>query len=232
MRQVICSSAQPRLGETTAQVSADPGSAHAWLEAEWRNVALVARYAASHEWHRQCADLTHSLGGFLEAGGHWNDAVSAHEMGLHACRLLGDPGRRARASLDLSAAYRRTGDHDKARCYADEALAAYLHLGDQRGQAAATDELGLVCRNSGNVRAALAHHQEAADLYDAAGDQRGQATAIMHAATALGRLGRYAEEAGNLNQALSLFRQAGDRRGEGLCLNNLGCRSGRQRNAP
>jgi DNA-binding SARP family transcriptional activator/tetratricopeptide (TPR) repeat protein len=208
--------------ETTAQVPTDPGSAHAWLEAEWRNVALVARYAASHEWHRQCADLTHSLGVFLEAGGYWNDAVSAHEMGLHACRLLGDPRRRARASLDLSAAYRRTGDHDKARCHADEALAAYLHLGDQRGQAAATDELGLICRNSGNVRAALAHHQEAADLYDSAGDQRGQATAVMHAATALGRLGRYAEEAGNLDQALSLFRQAGDRRGEGLCLNNLG----------
>ena len=209
-------------GETTAQVPTDPGSAHAWLEAEWRNVALVARYAASHEWHRQCADLAHSLGGFLEVGGYWNDAVSAHEMGLHACRLLGDPGRRARASLDLSAAYRRTGDHDKARCHADEALAAYRHLGDQRGQAAATDELGLIRRNSGRVRAALAHHQEAADLYDSAGDQRGQATAVMHAATALGRLGRYAEEAGNLDQALSLFRQAGDRRGEGLCLNNLG----------
>lgn len=210
-------------GEATVQAPMDPGSAHAWLEAEWRNVVLVARYAASHEWHRQCADLTHSLGGFLEASGHWNDAVSAHEMGLHACRLLGDPSRRARASLDLSSAYRRrTGDHDKARRYADEALAAYLHLGDQRGQAAATDELGLVCRNSGNVRAALAHHQEAADLYDVAGDQRGQATAIMHAATALGRLGRYAEEASNLNHALTLFRQAGDRRGEGLCLNNLG----------
>jgi tetratricopeptide (TPR) repeat protein len=209
-------------GETTEPAPTDPGSAHAWLEAEWRNVALVARYAASHEWHRQCADLTHSLGGFLEVGGHWNDAVSAHEMGLQACRVLGDPSRRARASLDLSAAYRRTADHDKARRHADEALAAYLHLGDQRGQAAATDELGLIFRNSGNVRSALAHHQEAADLCDAAGDKRGQATAVMHAATALGRLGRYAEEADNLNQALNLFRQAGDRRGEGLCLNNLG----------
>jgi DNA-binding SARP family transcriptional activator/tetratricopeptide (TPR) repeat protein len=211
-----------RLIQYYADTLTTPGSAHAWLETEWRNVVLVAGYAASHEWHRQCADLTHSLGGFLEASGHWNDAVGAHEMGLHACRLLGDPGRRARASLDLSAAYRRTGDHDKARRYADEALTAYMHLGDQRGQAAATDELGLVYRNSGNVRAALAHHQEAADLYDATGDQRGQATAMLHAATAFGRLGRYAEEASNLNQARTLFRQAGDRRGEGLCLNNLG----------
>jgi tetratricopeptide (TPR) repeat protein/DNA-binding SARP family transcriptional activator len=200
----------------------DPGSVHAWLEAEWRNILLTARHAASHEWHRQCADLTHSLAGFLQAAGYWNDAITAHELGLHACRLLGDPERRARAFLDLSAAYRRTGDHDKARRHADEALAAYALLTDQRGQAAALDELGLIYRNSGSARGALAHHQEAADLHNEAGDQHGRATAIMHAATAFGTLGRYAEEASHLEQALSLFRQAGDQRGEGMCLNNLG----------
>jgi tetratricopeptide (TPR) repeat protein len=200
----------------------DPVSVHAWLEAEWRNILLTARHAASHEWHRQCADLTHSLAAFLQAGGYWNDAIDAHELGLHACRLLGDSERRARAALDLSAAYRRTGDHDKARGHADEALAAYILLGDQRGQAAALDELGLIYRNSGGARSALAYHQEAADLYRSADDQHGRATAIMHAATAFGTLGRYEEEASNLDHALSLFRQAGDRRGEGMCLNNLG----------
>ena len=75
------------------------------------------------------------------------------------------PVRRARAALDLSAAYRWTGDHDKARCHADEALAAYLQHGDQQGRADALDQLGLICWNSGGVRDALAHHQEAADLY-------------------------------------------------------------------
>lgn len=194
----------------------------AWLEAEWRNILLTARHAASHEWHKQCADLTHALAGFLQAGGYWSEAITAHELGLHACRLLGDPKRRARASLDLSAAYRRTGDHDKARHHAEEALAAYVLLIEQRGQGAALDELGLIYRNSGSARGALAHHQEAADLYQAAGDRQGWATAIMHAATAFGTLGRYAEEASNLDQALILFRQAGDRRGEGMCLNNLG----------
>jgi tetratricopeptide (TPR) repeat protein/DNA-binding SARP family transcriptional activator len=200
----------------------DPGSSHAWLEAEWRNILLTARHAASHEWHRQCADLTHSLAGFLQIGGYWSDAIPAHELGLHACRLLGDPARSARAALDLSAAYRWTGDHEKARHYADEALTAYLVLGDQKGQASALDELGLICRNSGSARDALAHHQEAADLYREAGDQRGMGKAVMHAATAFGTLGRYTEEACNLGQALSLFRQVGDRRGEAMCLNNLG----------
>lgn len=200
----------------------DPGSAHAWLEAEWRNILLTARHAASHEWHRQCADLTHSLAGFLQAGGYWSDAIPAHELGLHASRLLGDLARRARSALDLSAAYRWTGDHDQARCHADEALAAYLQLGDQQGRADALDQLGLICWNSGGVRDALAHHQEAADLYREAGDQRGMAKAVMHAAIAFGTLGRYAEEARNLGRALRLFQRVGDRRGEALCLNNLG----------
>lgn len=200
----------------------DPDSAHAWLEAEWRSVLLAARHAANHEWHEQCADLTHFLAGFLESGGHWSEAIPAHELGLHACRLLGDPVRRARAALDLSAAYHLTGDRGKARLHAEEAHSAYLALGDKRGQASALDQLGLVCRNSGSARDALAHHQEAADLYREVGDQHGIAKAILHAATALGTLGRYAEEASNLEQALVLFRQAGDRRGEAICLNNLG----------
>ena len=200
----------------------DPGSAHAWLEAEWKNILLTARHAASHEWHRQCADLTHSLAGFLQSRGYWSDAIPSHELGLHACRLLGDPARRAQAALDLSAAYRWTGDHDKARGHADDALTAYVQLGDHRGQADALDQLGLICRNSGRARDALAHHQEAADLYREAGDDRGTAKAVMHAATAFGTLGRYTEEARNLGQALSLFRQVGDRRGEAICLNNLG----------
>lgn len=200
----------------------DHGSVHAWLEAEWRNILLTARHAASHEWHRQCADLTHSLAGFLQTGGYWSDAIPAHELGLHSCRLLGDPARGARAALDLSAAYRRTGDRETARQHAGEALAAYLLLGDQRGQADALDELGLICRSSGSARDALAHHQEAADLYREAGDQRGMARAVMHTATAFGSLGRYAEETGNLGTALSLFRRVGDRHGEAICLNNLG----------
>lgn len=199
-----------------------PGSAHAWLETEWRNILLTARHAAGHEWHQQCADLTHSLAGFLQAGGHWSDAISAHELGLHACRLLGDPARLARAALDLSAAYRWTGNHDKARLHAGEAHAACLLLGDKQGQASALDQLGLVCRNSGSARDALAHHQEAADLYRETGDQLGTAKALLHAATALGTLGRYTEEVSHLDQALSLFRKVGDRRGEAICLNNLG----------
>lgn len=199
-----------------------PGSAHAWLEAEWRNILLTARHAARHEQHRQCADLTHSLASFLQTGGYWSDAIAAHELALQACRLLGDPARAARSALDLSGACRRTGDYGKARRHAGEALTACTSLGDLRGQAAALDQLGVIYQNSGSTRDALAHHQEAADLFRSAGDYSGMGRAVMHAAAAFGLLGRPGEASSNLRQALSLFQQGGDRRGEAMCLNNLG----------
>jgi DNA-binding SARP family transcriptional activator/tetratricopeptide (TPR) repeat protein len=200
----------------------DADSAHAWLEVEWRNVLLMAGHAARRERHRHCADLTHALAGFLHTEGYWSYAVSAHELALHACRLTGDPALVARAALDLSAACRRIGGYDKARLYAEEALAAHVSAGDQKGQAAAVDQLGMIHWNSGTARDSLAHHQEAMDLCRAAGDYAGMATAVMHAATAFGMLGRYAEEIDNLDQARKLFQEAGDRRGEAMCLNNLG----------
>jgi DNA-binding SARP family transcriptional activator/tetratricopeptide (TPR) repeat protein len=203
-------------------VTAADRDSDAWLEAEWRNILLTARHAALHEQHRQCVDLTRSLAGFLFTGGHWSDAVPAHERALQASRLLGDLASIARAALDLSAACRRVGDHDKARRHAEEALTAYVSLGDQGGQATALDQLGVIYWNSGSARDGLAHHQEAADLYRGAGDQSGMAKAVMHAAITLGSLGRYVEGTRDFGWALSLFQQASDRRGEAICLNNLG----------
>lgn len=196
--------------------------AHTWLEAEWGNILLMARHAARHEQHVHCADLTHSLAGFLHTGGYWSEAVPAHELALQACRLIGDPARIPRAALDLSAACRRIGDHDRARRLADEALTAYTAQGEQRGQAAALDQLGIICWSSGSARDGLAYYQEAADLYHDTGDQSGMATAVLHVASALGALGRYTEETRNLSRALRLFQEGGDRRGEAMCLNNLG----------
>lgn len=211
----------PVSGEESSQFP-DPGSAHAWLEAEWRSILLTARYAAGHERLEQCADLIHSLAGFLQAAGYWAEAIPAYEAALHAGRTLADPSRAARAALDLSAAYRRTGDGEKARRYAEEALAAYSSLGNQHGQATALDQLGLVCKTLGRVRDALAYHQEAADLYREANDSCGVGRAVMRAAVSLGMLGRHADETHGLEQALGLLQEAGDQRGVAMCLNNLG----------
>ncbi len=220
-RQSVSDSAHPDHSRSSVGLL-DAASAHSWLEAEWRNILLTARYATMHEQHRKCAELTHSLAGFLFTAGYWSDAVSAHERALQACHLLGDQVRIPIAALDLSAAWRRIGDNDKARRYANEALTVYVSLGDQRGQAAALDQIGMMFWASGSARDQLAHHQEAADLYQRSGDKSGMARAVMHAAMALSALGRYTEGIRDFDRALILFQEAQDRRGEAMCLNNLG----------
>lgn len=197
-------------------------AAREWLEAERRNVLLAARYAAGHEQHGQCADLILALTRFMHTGGYWTDAVEALELALQAGHHAGDRTRVIRAAVELSAAYRRTGDLEKARQRAEEAQTVSEATRDERGRAAALEQLGLVCGSSGSARDSLACHGEAADLYSKIGDTAGLASAMMHQATAFGLLGRYQEESDHYDQALSLFRSAGDRRGEALCLNNIG----------
>lgn len=197
-------------------------AARAWLESEWENAVRIARYCASHEWKRRCADLVHGLGEFLETSGHWDDAATAHLMALQACRDLDDLAGVARAAFDLSLTTLRTGHSVAALQYAAEATTVFGMLGDQRGRAAALDRVGIIHRNAASFREALAHHQEAMDIYRAVDDRSGLAKALVHAGTALGSLGRHAEQMSYLSEALEIYRQNGNLRGQGITLNNIG----------
>lgn len=196
--------------------------ARAWLEAEWHNILLIARYAERHEWKQQCADLTHGLGQFLETSGYWKDALDAHSMGLHACRELDDLPRTARAAFDLSLTSLRMGQHQMAEEHAVTAMTLYRSLRNQRGEGAALDRLGLIYWNSSRLRDALAYHQEAIDIYRGIGDISGLAGSLVHAGSVYGALGRYHEETNYLYRALALYRQIEDKRGEAITLNNIG----------
>jgi DNA-binding SARP family transcriptional activator/tetratricopeptide (TPR) repeat protein len=193
-----------------------------WLESEWGNVLLVARYCSRHEWKRRCADLIHALGDFLVVGGHWDDALAANLMALQACRDLDDLPGAARAAFDLSLISLLTGRSEEALPHAADAAAAFGLLGDERGRAAALDRVGIIHRNTARFRYALAYHREAIDIYREAGDTRGLAEALNHSAVALAELGRHAEAAESFDEALRICRTDGDLRGQAKTLNNIG----------
>jgi tetratricopeptide (TPR) repeat protein len=199
-----------------------PAAARAWLEAEWSNALRVAQFCSRHEWKRQCADLIHPLGEFLEAGGHWDVALTAQLMALQACRDLDDLPAAARAAFDLSLTSLRTGHSEEALQHATGAAATFGSLGDKRGQAAALDRVGIIHRNTARFRDALAYHQEAMDIYRDAGDMRGLAETLAHSGVALAELGRHAEVMDSFSEALDIYRQAGDLRGQAITLNNIG----------
>jgi DNA-binding SARP family transcriptional activator/tetratricopeptide (TPR) repeat protein len=209
-------------GETWLTPFADALAAAAWAESEWVNALQVAEQCARHEFKRRCADLVHALAEFLEASGHWDDALSAHLMALQACRDLDDPFCIARSTFDLSLIYLRTGQNEAAVQHAIEAAETFGVLGDNLGKAAALGRIGIIQRNTARFRDALAYHQEALDIYRAAGDSRGHARELVNAGAALWYLGRLQEEMSYLGRALEIYRENNDLRGQAAALNNIG----------
>jgi DNA-binding SARP family transcriptional activator len=219
-----------RRHETPATDGSDPlvpftdtsADASAWLESEWGNVLRVAEQCARHEFKRLCADLVHALGDFLEASGHWDDALAGHLIALQACRDLDDLAGAARSALDASLIYLRTARNEPALQHATEAAEAFGVLGDNRGRAAALNRIGVIHRNTARFRNALAYHQEALAIYEAVGDSRGLAMALVNAGTDLWYLGRFQEEITYLSRALDIFRENDDLRNQAAALNNIG----------
>jgi DNA-binding SARP family transcriptional activator/tetratricopeptide (TPR) repeat protein len=199
-----------------------PTAASAWLESEWANVLRVAEQCAKYEFKRHCADLVHAVGVFLEASGHWDDALAAHLIALQACRDLDDVAGAARAALDASLIYLRTGRNDPALQHATEAAEAFGMLGDSNSRAAAFNRIGVIHRNTARFRNALAYHQEALAIYQAAGDSLGLARTLVNAGADLWYLGRLQEEMTYLTRALDIYRENDDLRSHAAALNNIG----------
>jgi DNA-binding SARP family transcriptional activator/tetratricopeptide (TPR) repeat protein len=196
--------------------------AAAWLEAEWRNVLQAAQYAARHEWKRTCADLIHALAGYVQIRAHWDEAIAAHTLALQASRDIADPGRIARAALELSEVSQEIGRHEAMLPLAEDAAAIYRSEADRRGEAHALDQMGMAHARMTHYREALAYFHEARIGYLAVADRHGVADTLSHAGITCWHLGRHPDAIAHLREALALYREAGDRRGEAKTLSNLG----------
>jgi len=206
----------------TTPAVATQEEAAAWLEAEWRNVLQAAQYAARHEWKRTCADLIHALAGFVRIQAYWDEAIEAQTLALQASRDIADPGRIARAELELCEVSQETGRHEETLPLAEDAASIYRSQADRRGEAHALDQIGMAHARVTRYREALAYFHEARVMYGAAGDEHGVADTLSHAGIACWHLGRYSDAKDQLADALSRYREAGDRRGEAKTLSNLG----------
>ncbi|HET9894105.1 MAG TPA: tetratricopeptide repeat protein [Streptosporangiaceae bacterium] len=211
----------PRLAVAASDVDTTDRAAN-WMDLEWRNILHAARYACVHEQKQQCADLTLTLTAFLEAEGHWGEALAVLALALQASRDIADLKGIAAVSLALSVVSSKSGHYQDALRHGEEAVAVCRSLADRPGEAAALDQLGIVHRGRARYREALAYHQEASDLYRAAADQLGVADTQNRAGIACYHLGRYQEAISRMQAALALYRRVGDLRGEAKAINNLG----------
>jgi tetratricopeptide (TPR) repeat protein/transcriptional regulator with XRE-family HTH domain len=210
-----------RLPECAPPVST-PGQAAAWLETERANLHAAAGYAAASERPTYAILIPAAMASFLEARGHWDQALALHQISLAAARRAGDRPGGARALLLLGAMQVMTGGYAAAVVTLQQALAVYRDLGDPAGQADAIDRLGFVHGQTGDYPSAAACHQQALELFSGLGDRDGQAHALTDLGIVHGLTGDYPSAAACHQQALELFRDLGHQYGQVNALINLG----------
>jgi tetratricopeptide (TPR) repeat protein/transcriptional regulator with XRE-family HTH domain len=209
-----------RLPECAPPVST-PGQASAWLEAERANLHAAAGYAAASERPAYAALIPAAMASFLEARGHWDQALTLHQLALAAARQTDDQPGEARALLLLGAMQIMTGGFTAAVITLQQALAVYRGLGDPAGQADAIDRLGFVHGQTGDYASAAACHQQALELFRNLGDRHGQAHALNDLGIVHGLTANYPAATACHQQALELFRDLGHQYGQVDALINL-----------
>jgi DNA-binding SARP family transcriptional activator/tetratricopeptide (TPR) repeat protein len=215
---------RPRIPPSTtpAPPLAVPAAARAWLDAERANLVAVAAHTAGHGWPGHTIRLAAILFRYLDAGGHYPEAVTIHTCSRRAAQGTGDRAAEAAALTSLGAVHTRQGRYQQATDHHQQALALYQQAGDRAGEARALNNLGNVDLQQGRCQRATSHLQQALALYQQTGDRTGEARALNNLALVEQRLGRYQQATSHLQQALALFRETGDRPGEAYALGNLG----------
>ncbi len=199
-----------------------PRRAAAWLEAERANLDAATRYAAASGLSRYATLLPAALANFLQARGHWDQALGLHQIALAAARQAGDRPGQARASFLLARMQFMTGDFAGAAVTFGQALALYRDLGDRAGQGDALGRLGLLHDLTDDFPSAAACYQQALELFRGLGHRRGQADALDGLGRVQWMTGDYPDATANLQQALELFRGLGHRLGQADALYCLG----------
>lgn len=217
-----------RLAVSVKYIPAEPPvikdqlDAQTWMDAERQNILSAVQFAAANGFQEHVTLLPHVMAQFLEVGGYWPDAATAHGFALEAWRAAGDRSGEAQAHSDLCLPRLRAGHFEDALEHGRVALAICRSEDDAPGAAVALDRLGLVHWHAARYKDALAHFRGSFSIHRATGNRYGEAEVLGHGGFAYWHLGRYSEAVRSFEQALKLYREIDDSLGEGKMLNNIG----------
>ena len=199
-----------------------PAAAMAWLDAERPGLLAAVGYMAENGWPRQANRLADALMWYLDARGHFPDAITLHSHGRQAARTIADRAAEARALLGLGVVSIRQGRYQDGTGHFQQALDLFRQAGDTGGVARALCGLGNIDRLQGRYPQAAGLLQQALDLSRAAGDSAGAVLPLGNLGLVALRQGRRQQAADHLQQAVDLARQAGNLDGMASMLTELG----------
>jgi tetratricopeptide (TPR) repeat protein len=193
-----------------------------WLGTERVNLHACTEHAAASARLERVIRIPAAISDFLHVQGHWNEAVTLHQLALATGRAAEDRAGQAGAFHSLGTIQRLTGDNAAATASQTRALELFCDLGDRRGQASALNQLGIIQRHTGDYAVSTISHSQALELFSDLGDRRGQARALSSLGVVQQMTGDYQASAMSECRALSLFREVGDQDGQARALNYLG----------
>jgi tetratricopeptide (TPR) repeat protein len=213
----------------------EPSAARAWLDTELACLVIATGYAAKEGWPGYAIHLSATLFRYLDAGGHFPEAVTIHGHARAAARQAADAAAEAGALSDLGHAEMRQGLYQDAARHFEQALPLSRQAGDRRSEAVAVSSLGILAVRMRHYEQAADHYELALNLYRETGNRFAEAAGLSNLGGALMRLGRFEQAASYLEQALALCRDTGNQVGETgvlLYLGEVHLRQGRYEKVP
>lgn len=192
-----------------------PEDASQWCDDEAENLVPVGRLASRHglpaAWQ-----IPTRLWNYLLVRKPWTLWIESHEVGLQAAVAAGDREAEAWVALNLADGWRQTGDTDRARHYAQDALLIRGRLGDRHGQGWCEACCGFIAADEAEPEQALAHFEAALGHFQASGDRHGQSVLLACLAETHAQLGDSGRAQEAFDASLALARSLGDHYGEGM----------------
>jgi tetratricopeptide (TPR) repeat protein/transcriptional regulator with XRE-family HTH domain len=190
-----------------------------WMEGERLNLQAAADHA---DLPGYAAAISAAMNGFLRVQGHWDQAVTLHQLAIQSAHEEGDRLCEAEARADLASIQRLNGDYAAAAGHLEEAIAVFRELGSRRGEANALLQLGNVQFPTGDYPAASRSLNLSVEYYRGLGDRHGEASALKDLGAVQALTGDYPAATESLTHALEAFRDLGDQQSQAGALNYLG----------
>jgi tetratricopeptide (TPR) repeat protein/transcriptional regulator with XRE-family HTH domain len=183
-----------------------------WMERERLNLQAAAAAAAqTGQPPGYPAALSAAMHGFLRVQGHWDQAVTVHELAIQTARRDGDRLWEAEARTELATVKRLTGDYTAAGQYLEQAIAVFSELGSRRGEANALHELGNIQYPTGDYPAAARSLTRAVEYFRELGDHVAEGTVLRDLGAVQALTGDYPAAAASLTRALEVVSDPQDR---------------------
>ncbi|RKN54703.1 transcriptional regulator [Micromonospora costi] len=179
-----------------------------WLDDNRRVLVALVRLADREGMDEDCYRLVRASWHYWFTGGHLDELVETHVIGLRAAQRLGDDAAVAAIHNYLASGYFRLGRFREAIDHMEVALRLRTGLGDRAGQVATRHNLAVTYANLGQFTAAMEHLQAGLDLLASGGVNA--SSMLNNAVVVLLAAGRYEEALAMARRHLILAREVGD----------------------